>query len=287
MKGGAQVNIITKRGGSEYHGTGYCVPAARGVQRDELLQQPRGPCQAGVPLLDPRRRPSAVPSPRFRRFTDGNKLFFFYSVDDTQLKDVNPLRRYTVPTALERAGDFSQTRTPAGALIVVRDPTDRLPFPGNKIPANRTDARRPTLLNMLPMPNVDGVGYNYVRRRKPSIDHPRRQHLTRVDYRPTDKDSLSFKYSSWYTKSVGRNVAGRSARWGLVRQRYDFTADQASSTTRASSIRRTILEFTAGIFYSTEDGPPEDDMRWRVFSAAVIRRWPTCRSSRRCTIRSA
>jgi hypothetical protein len=60
---------------------------------------------------------------------DGNKLFFFYSLDDTQLKDPQILRRWTVPTALERAGDFSQTKTTAGALIVVRDPVTQQPFP--------------------------------------------------------------------------------------------------------------------------------------------------------------
>ena len=40
---------------------------------------------------------------------DGNKLFFFYVIDDTQLKNVQTLKFYQMPTALERAGDFSQS----------------------------------------------------------------------------------------------------------------------------------------------------------------------------------
>jgi hypothetical protein len=78
----------------------------------------------------------------------GNKLFFFYSIDDTRLKDVQPLRQYTMPTALERAGDFSQTRTPSGALVVVTDPLTGQPFPGNRFPANRIDPRGVALLNV-------------------------------------------------------------------------------------------------------------------------------------------
>ena len=151
----------------------------------------------------------------------------------------------------------------------VRDPLTGLPFADNKIPLSRMDPIGSTFLNMLPAPNVNGVGYNY-EAQEPSIDHPRRQHLTRVDYRPTDKDSLSFRYSSWYTKSVGWNVAGSSARWGLVRQRYDFTTDVGKFDYTRILNTSTILEFTGGIFHSTEAGPPEDDMALGRHSAGYL-----------------
>jgi hypothetical protein len=257
LKGGAQVNIITKHGGAEYHGSGYWYRRHEAMNATNFFNN-----RAGIPK--PQYRYSNLggtlggPIPKIPKIHGGNKLFFFYSIDDTQLKDVNPLRRYTVPTALERQGDFSQTRTPAGALVVVRDPVTGLPFNDNKIPLGRIDPVGSAFLNMLPMPNVNGVGYNY-EAQEPSIDHPRRQHLTRVDYRPTDRDSLSFRYSSWYTKSVGWNVAGSSARWGLVRQRYDFTTDVGKFDYTRILNTSTILEFTGGIFHSTEAGPPEDD----------------------------
>jgi hypothetical protein len=257
LKGGAQVNIITKHGGAEYHGSGYWYRRHEALNATNFFNN-----RAGIPK--PRYRYSNLggtlggPIPKIPKVHGGNKLFFFYSVDDTQLADVNPLRRYTVPTALERSGDFSQSRTPAGALIVVRDPVTQQPFADNRVPASRMDPIGSAFLNMLPMPNVNGVGYNY-EAQEPSIDHPRRQHLTRVDYRPTDKDSLSFRYSSWYTKSVGWNVAGSSARWGLVRQRYDFTTDVGKMDYTRILNTSTVLEFTAGLFHSTEAGPPEDD----------------------------
>ena len=171
------------------------------------------------------------------------------------------------PTALERAGDFSQSRTTSGALIPIRDPLTGAAFPDNKIPANRSNAQSLALLNLLPLPNATGSGFNFIVQ-EPSIPHPRRQHLGRVDYRPTDKDSLSMKYQTWHTRSVGNNVAGASARWGLVRQRYDFTADQAKIDYTRIINSRTVLEVSAGMFYSTEDGPPEDDVALRSIQRA-------------------
>jgi hypothetical protein len=251
LKGGAQVNFVTKHGGTEYHGTAYTYQRATAFNSTNYFNK-----QANIP------------KPEYRYSTLGGnlggpvpatnkKLLFFYSLDDTQLKDPNILRRWMMPTDLERRGDFSQTRTPAGTLIQIRDPLTNAPFPGNVIPANRLDPRGLALLNMLPMPNATGSGYNDLTQEE-SIPHPRRQHLFRVDYRPSTQDTFSFKGQTWYTKSVGYNVAGASARWGLVRQRYDFTADQGKLDYTRILGKNTVLEANAGVFNSHEDGPPED-----------------------------
>jgi Carboxypeptidase regulatory-like domain len=252
LKGGAQVNFITKRGGAQYRGTGYTYQRFTELNATNFFNN-----KANIPKPD--YRYSTIggnlggPVPKMKN------LFFFYSIDDTQLKDANILRRYTMPTALERAGDFSQTRTTAGALITIRDPQTNAPFPGNIIPAGRANAASLTLMNKLPLPNAVGTGFNYLTQ-EPSIPHPRRQHLGRGDWRFTEKDSLSVKYQTWYTKSVGWEVAGRSSPWGLVRQRYDFTADQAKIDYTRIISPNTVLEIGAGVFYSTEDGPPEDNV---------------------------
>jgi hypothetical protein len=258
LRGGAQVNIITKHGGSEYHGTGYWYKRHEAWNSinyfNKIADKPK-----------PQYRYSNLgatlggPIPRLPKINpEGNKLFFFYSIDDTQLKDVVGLKFYRLPTALERAGDFSQSVRPNGQLISVRDPLTNAPFPGNKIPADRIDRRGQAFLNLFPLPNTTGVnGYNYVVQ-EPSIPHPRRQHLIRGDYRPTDRDSLSVKYQNFYTKSVGINVAGASARWGLVRQRYDFYNDLGKIDYTRVLNTSTVLEFSTGFFNSIEDGPPED-----------------------------
>jgi len=259
LKGGAQVNLITKHGGAEYHGTGYWYKRHEMWNATNFFNN-----KTGKPK--PNYRYSTLggtlggPVPKISKINeDGKKLFFFYSLDDTQLKDAQNLKFYTVPTALERSGDFSQSFTPLGGLIPVIDPLTLKQFPDNKIPLDRMDPRGVQFLNLFPLPNTTGVpGYNYVTQ-EPSFPHPRRQHIIRGDWRPTDKNSLSVKYQTFNTKSVGINVAGASARWGLVRQRYDFFTNVGKIDYTRIVNTRTVLEFSTGFYTGRESGPPEDD----------------------------
>jgi hypothetical protein len=100
-----------------------------------------------------------------------NKLFLFAvfdAIDATQSQATN----YSLPTALERQGDFSQSRNADGTLRVIYDPlTSRIvngvqvrdPFPGNKIPADRWDPVAAKILASLWQPNNAGddlTGFN-------------------------------------------------------------------------------------------------------------------------------
>src|SRR5438067_4110867 len=138
FKSGAQMNIVSKHGGSEFHGglawykrheefnaqnfffnkAGTAKPRYR---YSDISGSIGGPLPLKVPILNP----------------DGHKFNFFYSVEDMRLKDVQPLYFATIPTALEKAGDFSQTKTPGGVLIPVKDPSTGAPYPGNIIPASQ------------------------------------------------------------------------------------------------------------------------------------------------------
>lgn len=81
----------------------------------------------------------------------------------------------TVPTLLQRAGDFSQTRTSAGQLITIYDPLTTRPnpaggfirdsFPGNVIPADRIDSIAKAILEHYPQPTNANASQNFVRER--------------------------------------------------------------------------------------------------------------------------
>ena len=67
-----------------------------------------------------------------------------------------------MPTPLERAGDFSQTRDAAGRLVSIVDPLTGRPFPGAVIPQARLSPQATSLLNYYPLPNLDAGGrFNY------------------------------------------------------------------------------------------------------------------------------
>ena len=259
LKGGAQVNLITKRGGAQYHGTVYSYQRFTELNATNFFNNRDGVAKP-VYRFNNNGGNLGGPVPKLPKINaDGKKLFFFYSVDDTRLKNPQILRRYMMPTALERNGDFSQTRQTNGALIQVFDPQTGQPFNGNVIPLERAHPAGRALLNLLPMPNASGSGFNFVYQ-EDSIPNPRRNQLLRLDYRPTNNDSFSAKGQTWFTKQVGHNVAGASARWGLVRQRYDFTQDITKFEYTRILNSSTVLEVGGGKFYSTELGPPEDDI---------------------------
>ena len=97
---------------------------------------------------------------------DRKKLFFFFSHETWWTKLPQGITNVTVPTALERAGDFSQTIDQEGKLRVITDPTSGLPFPGNQIPSNRINSNGLLMMNLMPLPNqtnraLTGGNYNF------------------------------------------------------------------------------------------------------------------------------
>lgn len=87
-----------------------------------------------------------------------------------------PFDQYaTVPTAAERAGDFTGLTTPTGAPITLYDPHTGKPYgvctsganannPNSQcIPANEIQSQATALLNYIPLPNLPGTIQNYQR----------------------------------------------------------------------------------------------------------------------------
>ncbi len=86
-----------------------------------------------------------------------DKTFFFFAYEGQQRRE-GQVRTLTVPTELEKSGNFSNTRTAGGAIIPIYDPattrvengrTVRDVFPGNIIPPNRLDAAAQNILPLL------------------------------------------------------------------------------------------------------------------------------------------
>jgi hypothetical protein len=97
-----------------------------------------------------------------------NKTFFFGGYQYT--KQESPTSStITVPTALQREGDFSQTFNASGQLMTIYNPFDtfinsageveRRPFPGNKIPKEMMDPVALKALGYLPVPNQAGAAF--------------------------------------------------------------------------------------------------------------------------------
>lgn len=90
-----------------------------------------------------------------------DKTFFFFGYEGSRRRD-GAISTLTVPTPLQRNGDFSETTNAAGALLPIYDPDStqmvggralRTQFPGNRIPASRIDPVAARLIPFFPLPN--------------------------------------------------------------------------------------------------------------------------------------
>ena len=99
---------------------------------------------------------------RIPKIYDGrNKTFFYVSTEGYRQFDA-VTSSSSVPTPLERIGDFSQSVNRAGQPVQqIIDPLTGRPFAGNVIPANRISPQAAALLGYYPQPNFTGTGYNY------------------------------------------------------------------------------------------------------------------------------
>jgi carboxypeptidase family protein len=259
--GGPVVNIVTKSGTKSYKGSAYWYKRNEALNANDFFNNRNGIAKpiyrydtAGATIGGP------VPIPKAPSSRD--KLFFFYSFDGLKSLNPRPLQQVSVPTAAERAGDFSQSLDQNGRLIVIRDPLTGQPFPGNVIPAARINRNGQALLGVFPLPNaldrdVTKGAYNY--NFQESLDVPKRQNVVRLDYHPSAKDAFYGRISTWYGDNQGYNVAAGGSAWGLVKLHYLFTDDGGVFNWTRVVNHAVVNEASVAIRHSTENGPPLSD----------------------------
>jgi hypothetical protein len=272
---GAQVQIVTKSGSKDFHGTGYWFKRGEfmnantwlnnynGIQRPAYRYMTAG-YTLGGPVFIP------------KHFNTGkDKLFFFFSHEWNRSFTPAALRQITVPTAAERSGDFSNTRDGAGVLQTIYDPATRTaalpqgqPFAGNKITPDRFNQYGPATLNWLPLPNTFGQPlYNYQSQVPSSL--PSFDQVYRADYNINAKWRLFVR--GLVSKQTQNNPYGRadtSNNLGLT-PFYAPTYGESITGNLATIIGPTLTnEFQFGYTVNgiPGDGPPQGSPYYRSVS---------------------
>lgn len=149
--GGMFVNVVTKGGTNEFHGSLYDF-----FRNDKLNANAffSNKANAKRPVFRFNQYGLTAGGPVIR-----NKVFWFFNFEG--LRQRTPKQyRFTVPTALQRGGDFSQTFNAAGALFQIADPWStvssggsavRTPSPATKSPRTASTPSPPTSSRAIPM----------------------------------------------------------------------------------------------------------------------------------------
>src|SRR5437899_1085559 len=184
--GGGVFNTTAKSGTNNYHGSAFYQMRPVWGQENNYFSK-----IAGLPKPD---SPYYLGGGGVGGPIVKNRTFFYFATEDYH--DVQTRNATTLmPTAAERAGDFSKTTNASGVPVVIYDPLTRTPFPGNIIPANRINQVAANMLKYLPLPDVerDNGSANYTR--TSLINNKFEQEYTiKVEHKFTDKVSLTGFY---------------------------------------------------------------------------------------------
>jgi hypothetical protein len=212
---GAVVNLITKGGSNDFHGSGFEFFRHNSLNANNFFLN---------------RADQPKPKLKYNNFGGNfsgpivkNRVFFFWSEEWRRERRGQVLSAH-VPTAAEKTGDFS------GALSgpVPRDPAtcrqepdptpdDPLhtklvcdPFPGNRIPQNRLSPAGLAFVKLFPDPTGPGVS-DWATSQLQPIDT--RQDLIRGDITLNDKTNLMVRYinEKWTHLGATGNFWGDSS----------------------------------------------------------------------------
>ncbi len=222
---GAVIDLVTKSGTREFHGTAAYYKRHEQFNAANFFNNRQRTAKARYRYND---YLASVGGPIYipGRFNTGrNKLFFFASTDNERNQSQSAIRTFTVPTQLERTGDFSQSVTLAGAQIPIIDPqaTPKAPFPGNVIPQDRIDPNTKKLLSLFPLPNffnraISNGNYNYTFQEVQP--NPYDKLLVKVDWLISDKLHVMVEDATWSLATGGYSVGAGFASWGQIQAGY-------------------------------------------------------------------
>ncbi|MEK7407449.1 MAG: carboxypeptidase-like regulatory domain-containing protein [Acidobacteriota bacterium] len=219
---GAVVNVSTASGTNDLHGELHYVLRHSALDapnffvnkagtKMDIYQDNRHGGSAGGPLVLP------------RLYNGKNRTFWLYVYEDNRF-GVPKQWTNTVPTAVQRTGDFSGLLGIPGANYQIYDPRtttpapsgrfSRQPFANNLIPRSRLDPVGLNLLPFYPLPNQPGTadGRNNSFVDKKSI-HKFYQHLLRLDHAFSENHRafLRLHYDMWKedkNDNFGTNIMG-------------------------------------------------------------------------------
>ncbi len=209
--GGTIINVATKSGTNEYHGTLY------EFLRNEYFDA-RPYFSSGKSPLKLNQFGGALGGP-----IKQNKLFFFGNYEGLRQRSAGSPPVYRVFTDAERSGVFS---------TAIKDPFTKVPFPDNTIPASQINSISKNILKLLPSPNRSDPLRNYVYDGRPAGETTTDNGVIRTDYNLSQNDILYGRYllneekygtsPAWPAPSYGNGTdltlrgQGASAHWNHV-----------------------------------------------------------------------
>ena len=198
--GNGVVSIVTKGGSDEFHGNVFWFHRNDNLDSNEWRRNRAGNDR---PEFKRNQYGVNVSGPIWKR----HRIHFQFGFEAMRQPAASSTN-LTVPTELERNGDFSESRNRDGSLQEIYNPFTtranptgdgfiRDAFRGNVVPPSQMDPIARTMVGFIPTPNTEGVAVtnalNFFKTAPSSLKQDRWD--GRVDYAPTAKYSTFFRVS--------------------------------------------------------------------------------------------
>jgi hypothetical protein len=162
--GSGVVNLIYRSGTNQFHGSAFDFLRNSDLDCNDFFSNRNG---AALPNFKRNQFGGSLGGPLDipKLYHAKDKTFFFMAYEGLRQGTGSTLTT-SVPTALQRAGNFTQTLNTAGQEVIIYDPTTtvasgsgyvRSPFPGNIVPASEINPVAVNVMKYYPLPNRPGA----------------------------------------------------------------------------------------------------------------------------------
>ena len=191
---GGIVNAVTKSGTNELHGSAFWFVRNKAMNSTPYFGATRPDGKRADDGLKRNQYGATVGGPIFiPKFYDGrNKSFFFFSWQGTTQRQAPPVVARVVPTAAQRAGDFSSLSK------ALRNPFGGGTYANNQIPTSQISPISREILKAIPLPTS---GNTITTAAANNFDDE--QFLVRLDHQITQNNRLTGRYWDSYAETPG------------------------------------------------------------------------------------
>ncbi|MEQ1605404.1 MAG: TonB-dependent receptor [Pyrinomonadaceae bacterium] len=249
---GGTIALNMKSGGSKYHGAGYYY---KRDPRFNAFGDPTIVRVAGADETNFRGTDLSMYGGNVGGPIIGKKVFFFSSFE--RWNDNRPITvRLNVPTALERAGDFSQSGVSVyNPYTSTSNASTRTQFTGNLIPQSFWDPVGVKLLALFPLPNTPGQELDWQGSKNEITQYWNLS--TRVDWNISERFKTYFSYGQFQAspKETNPTEALLFPLNGSNRHGLNFSADAVYTLNS-----NTVLNIRGGYFRLTDEFANSDTL---------------------------
>ncbi|MDQ3667921.1 MAG: TonB-dependent receptor [Acidobacteriota bacterium] len=184
--GGGIINVVTKSGTNQFHGTIYEFHRNKALDARPYFQI--GSKDSTPPYLF-NQFGGTIGGPIIKK-----KTFFFFSTEFFRQTKPGQFIEGFAPTAKERAGDFSQTMNPyTGQPVVIVNPYTQAVIPSKILPPELINPVGRKLMDLIPEPNYNDPIFN-LRVFRSGI-YNQDKYLIKIDHNFNDGSTLNGSYN--------------------------------------------------------------------------------------------